>query len=249
MPETGNTTNFANQINAFSDRLGIECKALHKKIGDLSGLSTTVKTSIVVALNEQVNALETLKDSVNGNTSNIEAAQAEISNLKTAVENTTSLVDSKITEAKQAVKDDLLGGAGAAYDTLKELADLIAGNQDAITALQTIAAGHVKYGAAQELTDEQKAQARENIGAASSADVTALRTKVTANESAIAAKAEQSDLDAVSAKVAANETAVASKASQADLETLKAKIGDTETDFVATFEAALSETPNATEGV
>lgn len=40
-----------------------------------------------------------------------------------------------------AVKADLLGGAGAAYDTLKELADLIDDNQDAIGALETVAAG------------------------------------------------------------------------------------------------------------
>lgn len=40
-----------------------------------------------------------------------------------------------------AVKADLLGGAGAAYDTLKELADLIGENDTAIDALETVAAG------------------------------------------------------------------------------------------------------------
>ena len=54
---------------------------------------------------------------------------------------------------KQAVKNELLGGAGEAVDTLKELADLISTNKDAITALQTIANGHVRFDAAQTLTE------------------------------------------------------------------------------------------------
>lgn len=54
----------------------------------------------------------------------------------------------KLTEAKTyadsaaaSVKSDLLNGAGAAYDTLKELGDLIDDNTDAIGALETVAAG------------------------------------------------------------------------------------------------------------
>lgn len=39
------------------------------------------------------------------------------------------------------IKDDLLNGAGTAYDTLKELGDLIDTNADAIDALETVAAG------------------------------------------------------------------------------------------------------------
>lgn len=39
------------------------------------------------------------------------------------------------------VKNDLLNGAGGAYDTLKELGDLIDDNTDAIDALETVAAG------------------------------------------------------------------------------------------------------------
>lgn len=41
----------------------------------------------------------------------------------------------------QTVKNDLLNGAGAAYDTLSELGALIDDNQDAIEALETVAAG------------------------------------------------------------------------------------------------------------
>ena len=44
------------------------------------------------------------------------------------------------TAAAAAVKNELLNGAGAAYDTLKELGDLIDNNQDAIEILETVAA-------------------------------------------------------------------------------------------------------------
>lgn len=61
---------------------------------------------------------------------------------------TKSDANSKLTEAKtyadnaaNAVKNDLLNGAGGAYDTLKELGDLIDNNTDAIDALETVASG------------------------------------------------------------------------------------------------------------
>lgn len=49
-----------------------------------------------------------------------------------------------LAEAKEYaddIKNDLLNGAGTAYDTLKELGDLINSNTDAIDALETVAAG------------------------------------------------------------------------------------------------------------
>lgn len=49
--------------------------------------------------------------------------------------------DSAATTAANKVKNDLLNGAGTAYDTLKELGDLIDANQDAIDALETVASG------------------------------------------------------------------------------------------------------------
>lgn len=88
-----------------------------------------------------------------------------------------SKTEDLITAAKQAVKDDLLQGAGAAYDSLKELGDLIETNKESIDAVKALAAGHVKYDGAQTLTDAQKTQARTNIGAASEA---ALATKLNA---------------------------------------------------------------------
>lgn len=50
----------------------------------------------------------------------------------------------KLAEAKtyaDGIKNDLLNGAGSAYDTLKELGDLIDDNKDAIDALEIVASG------------------------------------------------------------------------------------------------------------
>ena len=46
-----------------------------------------------------------------------------------------------VDKATEDLKNELLGGAGEAFDTLKELADLINENQDTIEALEEIATG------------------------------------------------------------------------------------------------------------
>lgn len=52
-----------------------------------------------------------------------------------------ALIKEEISDATNKVKNDLLNGAGSAYDTLKELSDLIVDNQDAIDALEAVASG------------------------------------------------------------------------------------------------------------
>lgn len=125
-------------------------------------------------------------------------------------------IASEITAAKQAVKDDLVNGAGTEYDTLKELADLITGNQSLIQALQAAGAGMVKFSEAQELTEPQKQTARTNIGAPSQSDHDALATRVSSAESNISTNSS-------------------------DITSLSDNVGNTGADFVATFEAALAE--------
>ena len=211
------TETFSKQINNLAIRVGKECRLIYAKIGK-AALTTAEKNSLIGAINE-------LDAAVKSNDGDITAINTAITNLQSAVsgliDDTTasttkvyssSKVDSQITAAKQAVKNDLLGGAGTAYDTLKELADLIETNKTAIEALQALAAGHVKYDAAQDLTDEQKAQARTNIGAIA---------------------ASEDNLTEVNNKIAANTT---------EINGLKTSLGDLSTDFVAAFEAELAKT-------
>ncbi len=67
----------------------------------------------------------------------------DIENLQTTLDGyaTEAYADIAATTAANIVKNDLLNGAGDAYDTLKELGDLIVANEDAISALETIATG------------------------------------------------------------------------------------------------------------
>lgn len=208
---------FSKQINDLAIRVGKECRLIYAKIGK-SALTTTEKTTLIGAINELDAAVKSNDGDISTINSALTALQTKLNGIiddtsaSTTKVYSSSKVESQITAAKQAVKNDLLGGAGAAYDTLKELADLIETNKTAIEALQTIAAGHVKYDAAQKLTDEQKAQARTNIGAvaASEIDFTEVNNKITANTTAISG--------------------------------LKTSLGDLSTDFVAAFEAELAKT-------
>lgn len=190
-------TTQAEQITALAIRVGTECKTLRAEITAVDGDVKTLQTT--------VQGLPQINDTTASATSLYSSSK----------------VDSQITTAKQAVKNDLLGGAGAAYDTLKELADLINNNASAIQAIETLAAGHVKFDGTQELTAEQKAQARANIGAmagddlATDASFSALVTRVTAVEN----------------EAETNKTTI---------NTLKTALGDLTTDYVAAFNTVLA---------
>lgn len=70
--------------------------------------------------------------------------------------------------AADAVKDDLLNGAGTAYDTLKELGDLIDDNADAIDTLELVAAGKADADHDHAIADVTGLQAALDAKAASS---------------------------------------------------------------------------------
>ena len=75
-------------------------------------------------------------------------AVAKNSAVSTAASDATTKANNALSSAKEyadtvsnAVKNDLLNGAGEAYDTLKEIGDLIDENTDAIEALEIVASG------------------------------------------------------------------------------------------------------------
>lgn len=147
------------RVSEFAARTGQEIKKVRGEIA--TGNTAAEALTQRVAANE--GAITALQGEV---AKKVEIDDAQASATKTY---SSQKVDSQITAAKKAVKDDLLGGAGEAYDTLKELADALVTNKDAITALQQIAQGHVQFDKAQALNDDQKKQARANIGALSAA--------------------------------------------------------------------------------
>lgn len=200
----------AENLVALTLAIRERCNSLASNQGTLTSLTTTAKASLVAAINELVTSLATVKSDL--------ASKTEINDTATTTTNVWSAKKTAdaISESATKVKNDLLGGAGTAYDTLKELADLIETNKDAITALQNLAAGHVKYDAAQSLTDVQKKQARDNIGAGAAADVTSHGTRLTAVEK----------------KATDNATAITN---------LKNAVGDTTVDLESVFKNGVTE--------
>lgn len=149
----------------LAQAIAADVKALKLADGDLSALTTTAKGNLVAALNE-IHALAQAGGDVQINDA---AGNGDVDVVWSA-----DKVFDTIESAKAAVKDELLGGAGGAYDTLKELQDLLIGQGDAVAALTTAVGNRVRFDAAQVLTTEQQAFARGNIGAADAATLTAL---------------------------------------------------------------------------
>lgn len=248
-------TTLNQQIQALATQVGSDVKTLIAKQGDLSTLTTSQKASLVLAINELNAAIA----QIDGNL--IDDAQT-VANKTWSSNKILSEITTKCNEVKTA----LLGGAGDAYDTLKELADLITDNKELIDSLQELAGAHVRYDAAQELSPSQKTQARTNIGAADDADYQTTKTQVNTNKTAIGtlsglSTAAKTDLvsainevktqadkgvsDAATAKSTADtaqQTATAAQSAasnaQSDVDALEAAIGATDTDFVAVYTAA-----------
>ena len=145
----------------LAQAIAADVKALNTAQGDLATLPTTNKTSLAAALAEIYGL--------------VQASGAQIDDLAgngdTEVVWSADKVFDAIEAAKVAVKNELLNGASAAYDTFKELQDLLVGQDDAVAALTTSVSNRVRFDQAQVLTSEQQGFARDNIGAASAAEV------------------------------------------------------------------------------
>ena len=135
-------------------------------------------------------------------------------------------ISTGLANAKLEVKNEILGGAGEAYDTLKEIQDILSSDQavpDALNALK-----NVSYELTQTLTDSQKGTARTNINAADASDVVKLSSQTL--DSTVQATA-RANIDAASAT---------------DLTTLTTNLGSLSgLDFVSTFNANYEPTVNA----
>ncbi len=139
---------FAGTVGADINALRAADTALTASRGDMTQLGTTHKTTLVGALNE----------------------------LKTAVDDT--ITEAEVSTLIGNAIDGLINGAPGTYDTLKEIADYIAADQTAATAIMESLAKRVRVDAAQNFTEGEKTQGRANIGAASDAELTALETGV-----------------------------------------------------------------------
>ena len=122
-----------------------------KDIGGVANLQTTDKTSVVAAINELTNGVNTAFSDLENAIDNSYAKKSDLTSLAT-----------KSDLSKQIT--DLIGGADADNDTLKEIADRV-------TALAQADKGLVSVTSKQAFNEAQKQQARDNIGAISEANV------------------------------------------------------------------------------
>lgn len=160
----------AQRIADLATRIATECKAIRTmvngNVADLSTLSTTNKSNLVAAVNEVKQAITDLA-AVGATTIN------DASTTSTTQTWSVAKILEELEDTAAAVKDEILGGAGAAYDTLAELQALLQGEAADIASIMTALDNRVRVDtAAQGLNATQKQNARTNIGA----DVTSAQT-------------------------------------------------------------------------
>ena len=88
---------------------------------------------------DEIGGLQSVLDSKSDSTHNHDAKYDVKGSANNALSTAKSYADTVANNAANRVKNDLLNNAGAAYDTLKELGDLIDDNADAINTLETVA--------------------------------------------------------------------------------------------------------------
>lgn len=154
------------RIVSLAQAIGTDIKALSTSQGTLSSLTTTSKTSLVLAINELVAAMAG---------AGVQIDDAATNGATTVTWSVDKIFDS-IEAAKTAVKNDLVSGAAAALDTLNELATALGNDPSFATTIAGEIANRVRFDAAQTLTSLQQTQARTNIGAAATSDVSGLIT-------------------------------------------------------------------------
>lgn len=144
----------ASRIESLVIRVAEEFNDVRAKAGNLANLSTTDKSSLVAAINE------------------LKAAVVSATAIDDSQASTTSTYSStKIIALLDALKDEILGGADAAYDTLLEIQQLLENSTSGLDALLAAVNHRVRFDAAQTLTAPEKAQARDNIGAVAASDI------------------------------------------------------------------------------
>jgi hypothetical protein len=150
----------------LAQAIGADIKTLTIAQGSLSSLTTTAKGSLVAAINE----LKTITDGLSGGGGGAVINDAAGDGDTTVTWSANKIFDF-IAAASAALKNELVDGAGAALDTLNELADALNNDPNFAATIALEIANRVRYDAAQTLSDPQKAQARDNIGAQSAAAV------------------------------------------------------------------------------
>jgi len=145
---------------------------IHTLAQDIATQINTNKNLTGQELNQMSNKLTQLQSQINQFSQINDGGTSETDVLSA------SKVFSLIDQAKSAVKDEIIGGAGEAFDTLKELAAELTNSESGLGALLAKLKTKVSYSETQNLTSEQQSVARTNIAAASQGELSALAASI-----------------------------------------------------------------------
>lgn len=193
------TSNKSNLVSAINEVASAAASATGIDDASTTSSSTWSSQKISTELDDAVSGVEadipTLTDLINDTSASgstvysSSKTEADIASAVGAIDitdilddttasTTTAYSSSKVDSQIAATKADILGGADAAYDTLKELETLIQNDEGGIASLTTLVGQKVSYAEAQSLTGPQQAQALSNIGGASAASLATLVSNV-----------------------------------------------------------------------
>lgn len=165
-------------IEAFASAVGADVKViwalLNGKAADLSALTTTEKTSLVLAMNELKAAVDAA-GAAWGQTetdARVQAAKGSIAAPSlTAWASTQDVADelaaheaAAISAATTAAVNQITNGAGAAYDSLIEIQNELQADDTIISGLLTAMDNRIRYDTAQTITAAQQLTVCTTIG-------------------------------------------------------------------------------------
>lgn len=152
------------RLTDLATRVATEIKTLRTllngNVADNSALITTTKTNLVAAINE-------VKTQANALAASGGALINDSSTASTVETYSITKILAEIADARAALKAEILGGASAAFDTLKELEDYLANSTGELTAITTALGNRLRFDAAQSLTAPQRVQGNANLGSLS----------------------------------------------------------------------------------
>lgn len=160
----------------FVTAVGTDYKQLRSWItgsstGDLTGLTTTNKVSVIGAINE-VNAKPSVVPSDASETVKGVIEVATLDEVATGTDTTRAVTPAGVRQERLAVRNEILGaGVPATLDTLDEIAAAVGDDANFATTMTTALGNRVRVDIAnQNLTTAQQSNARSNIAAVGIAD-------------------------------------------------------------------------------
>lgn len=135
--------------------------------GDLTGLTTTDKSSIVAAINE-VDAKPSGGGDVDDATTTVKGIVelATLAEVATGTDTIRAVTAQGVRQERTALKEEILGaGVPSALDTLDELSAALGDDANFAATITTSLSNRVRVDAVQAFDGTQKTQARDNIGA------------------------------------------------------------------------------------